>query len=92
MIKETFGDYLPATIWKRRKQGFSVPLHSWFRERLGDELTELLRQNTGPVEPGHIRQLLDEHRRMIRDNSYRLWSIYVYLLFHNRNMQQGVRG
>jgi asparagine synthase (glutamine-hydrolysing) len=83
MIKETFRDYLPAAIWKRRKQGFSVPLHSWFRGRLGDELVELCRQDTGPVAVSHIRQLLQEHRRKVRDNSYRLWSIYIYLLFRN---------
>ena len=84
MIKETFSDYLPAAIWKRRKQGFSVPLHSWFMGRLGDELAELGRRDTGPVEPGHLQQLLDEHRRKIRDNSYRLWSIYVYLMFREK--------
>jgi asparagine synthase (glutamine-hydrolysing) len=85
MLKETFRDYLPDSIWKRRKQGFGVPLHSWFRGDLGTELEEMLNRDTGPIVPGHVRTLLDQHRKKIRDNSYRLWSLYIYLLFLQRH-------
>ena len=85
MLKETFRDYLPDSIWKRRKQGFGVPLHNWFRGDLGTELNEMLDRDTGPVVPGHVRTLLDQHRKKIRDNSYRLWSLYIYLLFLQRH-------
>ncbi len=85
MLKETFRQYLPNSIWNRRKQGFGVPLHNWFRGELGNELHDMLDGDTGPVMPGHVRMLLEQHRRMTRDNSYRLWSIYIYLLFLQRH-------
>jgi len=62
-----------------------VPLHNWFRGGLGDELQAMLELDTGPVVPGHVRNMLAQHRAMTRDNSYRLWSIYVYLLFMQRD-------
>lgn len=84
LLKEAFRDYLPGSIWQRRKQGFGVPLHNWFRGGLGDELQAMLELDTGPVVPGQVRNMLEQHRAMTRDNSYRLWSIYVYLLFMQR--------
>jgi asparagine synthase (glutamine-hydrolysing) len=84
MLKEAFRDYLPGSIWQRRKQGFGVPLHNWFRGGLGDELQAMLEQDIGPLLPGQVRNMLAQHRAMTRDNSYRLWSIYVYLLFLQR--------
>jgi asparagine synthase (glutamine-hydrolysing) len=85
MLKETFRDYLPDSIWKRRKQGFGVPLHNWFRGGLGTELDEMLELETGPLVPARVRTLLDQHRKKTRDNSYRLWSVYIYLLFLQRH-------
>ena len=35
MLHESFNDLLPAHILKRRKQGFVVPVHHWFRFTLG---------------------------------------------------------
>ena len=87
MLKETFGQYLPASIWKRRKQGFGVPLHNWFRGELGSELSDMLNGDTRPIVPGQVQTLLEDHRSKKRDNSYRLWSIYVYLLFLQRRKQ-----
>lgn len=82
MLKQTFQEYLPDRIWQRRKQGFGVPIHSWFRADLGDELVELLRsQRDLPFERVEVIKLLDTHRRKSRDHGHRLWGIYVYLLW-----------
>ena len=42
MLRNTFRQLLPDNIWGRRKQGFGVPIHQWFRSDLGNELEELL--------------------------------------------------
>lgn len=84
ILRETFRDDLPASIWKRRKQGFGVPIHNWFRGELGIALQEMLEHDTGPVDNVYCRSLLENHRSRQRDNGYRLWNIYVYLLFRSR--------
>ena len=84
MLKEAFYDLLPKSIWRRRKQGFSVPIHSWFRGGLGDRLLALAHENSdGPLSPKAITELLTAHREGGRDHGYRLWVLYSYLLWRS---------
>lgn len=81
MLRLAFTDLLPANIWNRRKQGFGVPIHDWFRKELGQEFEELLAKDSGPINPAEARKLLRQHRQGERDHGYRLWSLYIYLLW-----------
>ncbi|MBZ4192852.1 MAG: asparagine synthase (glutamine-hydrolyzing) [Candidatus Contendobacter sp.] len=81
MLRETFGDLLPGVLWRRRKQGFGVPLHDWFRGRLGERLQEWLMESPGPLSASVVGDLLGAHQAWRRDHGYRLWLIYVYLLW-----------
>lgn len=87
MLHKAFDTLLPASVWRRRKQGFGVPLHDWFRGELGSELEGMLDQTQAVVSASVVRRLLDGHRARIRDHGYRLWNLYVYLLWkkHNTN-------
>ena len=78
---------LPAEIWARRKQGFGVPIHEWFRDKLGQELQCLLEDVDSPLETGKVVTMLDIHRSGGRDYGYRLWNIYIYLLWLQRIKQ-----
>jgi asparagine synthase (glutamine-hydrolysing) len=84
MLRETFADRLPSDIWSRRKQGFGVPIHQWFREALGEQLEELLDRHTSPIAPDQVRAMLAAHRQGARDHGYRLWGIYVYLYWREQ--------
>jgi asparagine synthase (glutamine-hydrolysing) len=81
MLKKAFAEYLPENIWQRRKQGFGVPIHDWFRGDAGDELEHLLKSVDAPLVPAGVQQLLQQHQSGQRDHGYRLWSIYIYLLW-----------
>ncbi len=85
MLRTVFDEFLPADVWKRRKQGFGVPIHKWFRGELGDELSRLVsRQKDSPLEKQPVQAMLDLHRNGARDHGHRLWGIYVYLLWKER--------
>jgi asparagine synthase (glutamine-hydrolysing) len=84
MLRQSFGSLLPGSVWRRRKQGFGVPIHAWFRQQLGAELEELLKRKQTPVNSQRACAMLNDHRRRARDHGYRLWNIYVYLLWQQR--------
>ena len=84
MLSETFSDLLPATIWNRRKQGFGVPLHDWFRGELGNELRTLLEAAAPPFDDRVVLNMLDMHKTGRRDHGIRLWGIYAYLTWKQR--------
>ncbi len=86
MLHDSFRDILPDTIWNRRKQGFGVPIHSWFREDLGVKLEELLTANDSPFNKSMVLGLLEQHRQRSRDHGNRLWSIYIYLLWRTKKI------
>ena len=81
MLRQAFSDILPAAIWNRRKQGFGVPIHDWFRHELGDELGQLLTRKQTALNGSRVLQLLQEHSQGLRDHGYRLWCLYIYLLW-----------
>ncbi len=84
MLNETFSDLLPDTIWNRRKQGFGVPIHQWFRADLGDHLVQLLEENHSPLNISEVKNMLMTHKAGKRDHGYRLWNIYIYLIWRDR--------
>lgn len=82
---EPMRDRLPETVWKRRKQGFSVPLSDWFRGALRPMLWDLL---TGPdfvardlVSSEFVKYLLEEHESGRRDNKSWLWRLLMVELW-----------
>jgi asparagine synthase (glutamine-hydrolysing) len=83
LLREGLGDLLPGRIWRRRKQGFGVPVHQWFRGELGGELEGLLSSEDTPLAASRVLRMLDLHRRGVRDNGYRLWQIYIYVLWRS---------
>lgn len=83
LLREAFHSSLPPSIWRRRKQGFGVPVGDWFRDELGERLYFRLEGATGPIDAGAVRSMLDLHRSGARDLGLRLWAVHVYLLWQD---------
>ena len=86
ILKEVFGDLLPASIWRRKKMGFGVPLGHWFRHELRDFARDALLDsralNRGYFRAEAVRNLLEDHQAGRYDHSYRLWALLVLELWH----------
>lgn len=78
-LRNAFADQLPGWVWKRRKQGFGIPLNKWFCGELGDRMLSLLDVQNAPLEKQNVRAMLRNHRSGQSDYSMGLWAIYVYL-------------
>jgi asparagine synthase (glutamine-hydrolysing) len=82
VLKEVAGTLLPAEILNRRKQGFGVPLGTWFRgnlrELFADTLLSPASLQRGYFQPIFVRQLVDEHVSGKRDHTLRLWQLVVF--------------
>ncbi len=88
MLRDNFSDLLPARLWQRRKQGFAVPVHVWFRQGMETTLQELLYTSSTSINSGFVEQMIDEHKTCRRDHGYRLWNIYIYLLWRQQHMKR----
>ena len=79
ILRRAFRDRLPASILKRRKMGFGVPLGKWFRGKLNAMLRETLLARDASTRDvlnrDAVEALIDEHQAGRDDHSGRLYAL-----------------
>jgi asparagine synthase (glutamine-hydrolysing) len=92
VLKQVAATLLPLEILNRRKQGFGVPLGTWFkgnlRELFADTLLSATSLQRGYFQPFFVRQLVDEHLSGKRDHTLRLWQLVVFEKWHQHYVDQ----
>lgn len=81
ILRQIAGKWVPPEVLTRKKLGFTAPFGVWLKDAEERILREWLRPDIvtrrGLFNPEEILRLLSEHRRGIRDNSLRIWSLIV---------------
>jgi asparagine synthase (glutamine-hydrolysing) len=79
ILRAVLARYLPISLFDRPKQGFSVPLKTWFtRSSVATTLARSERLlDTGWLSPAGIHTIIAEHMAGLRDHSQRLFSLIV---------------
>ena len=78
---------LDHSILKQKKEGFGSPVGKWLREELKDVFFDYINSSSFKEiipETNFISKLFKEHISLKKDNSYRLWSIFMLSLWKNR--------
>ena len=79
LFKRAVADRVPAALLDRPKQGFAVPLASWFRGPLRGLLRDVLLSDAtasrGLLDVACLERLIDLHDRG-RDLSFQLWTLF----------------
>jgi asparagine synthase (glutamine-hydrolysing) len=87
---------IPKKVLYRPKQGFAMPLLHWFRENPSPALLDILLEPRtmwrGYFDESGVRQLLNEHRRRIRDRSWELWHLLIFELWHRNFVETRPNG
>jgi asparagine synthase (glutamine-hydrolysing) len=78
-----FADLLPDEVLARPKHGFAVPLASWFQDALRESFQTVVFENCrdAGLHCKEIIRLWREHQNGNRDHGFKLWTIFVYLLW-----------
>jgi asparagine synthase (glutamine-hydrolysing) len=85
LLKELMRDKLPPTILQRKKVGFDIPAHEWFRGPLRELLMETL--ESGEAEHGElfrfdeIYKLTQLHMNRSINIGFHLWGLMVLFLW-----------
>jgi asparagine synthase (glutamine-hydrolysing) len=85
LIKSLEG-ILPSQILRRQKQGFSIPLGAWLcgplRDLVHGHLLSSRVHELGLFNEKTIGLILEEHTRGIRNNETKIWTLLVFILWH----------
>jgi len=90
ILKKAIKDLVPAKNVYRKKMGFAIPLSRWFRAEMKDYLKGNLLStkclNRGYFHPDRIKDLVEGHISGKAENGFKLWSLLMLELWHQRFM------
>jgi asparagine synthase (glutamine-hydrolysing) len=85
VLRELMKDKLPAAVIRRKKEGFDIPIHEWFRGPLRplllDTLTEDAIERSGLFRAEHVRSLIQAHLDRRANLGYHLWGLLILFLW-----------
>lgn len=84
VLRQAAANYLPEAVYRRPKLGFPVPIAGWIREHYRPYLEELFQSNAARAyfNPALLQQMLDRHCREKADYGRKLWTVAIFLLWH----------
>ena len=85
ILRQLMKDKLPPPVIRRKKEGFDIPIHEWFRGPLRplllDTLTEDAIVRTGLFRPERVRSLIQTHLERRANVGYHLWGLLILFLW-----------
>jgi len=88
ILKELMRGKLPECVLNRKKTGFDIPTHDWFRGPLRDLLMDTVRpetvEATGIFDAGAVEGLIRDHMERRINVGYHLWGLLTLFLWMKR--------
>ena len=87
ILKETFKEILPKSLYRRPKAGFEIPISHWLKTDLNfllkDYLDEGRIRKQGIFNQDVITGLIADHRTNRTDTSWILWNLIVFQYWYD---------
>jgi asparagine synthase (glutamine-hydrolysing) len=91
LLKKAMEPLLPRETLYRRKQGFVVPLASWFRGPIKAMSRQILLEETpagsGLFQPDGLNRLWRDHQSGRRNHATHLWTVLMFELWYRTFMR-----
>jgi asparagine synthase (glutamine-hydrolysing) len=88
LLRELMRGKLPAAVLRRKKTGFDIPTHDWFRgvlrDLLLDTLSEEAIESTGVFSASAVDRLIRDHMERRINIGYHLWGLLTLFLWIKR--------
>jgi asparagine synthase (glutamine-hydrolysing) len=87
IVQSAYRNMLPRFVRKRQKHGFAVPVSKWFCKELKPLFESVVFDKACPdfLDKNEISRLWLEHQQGYVDNGFKLWSIFIFYLWHEKN-------
>ena len=76
----------------KKKLGFPIPIRVWLREeQYYNRVKEIFNSKEAAefFDLVYLNRLLDEHKNQKHDNSRKIWTVYIFLIWYNRFFANG---
>lgn len=83
IFRDIAGEVLDDKVSNKKKLGFPVPIREWMKdEDIYRQIKALFEKDDKFFKTKKIVKLLDEHKSGKKDNSRKIWTVYVFLLWY----------
>ena len=89
ILRKAAEGIVPDSAVNRRKLGFPVPIRHWLKEEMHDWALELIRTSDTDefLNKNVLTNLLHDHALGKRDYSRKLWTVLMFMLWHQVYME-----
>ncbi|OCA91450.1 asparagine synthase (glutamine-hydrolyzing) [Bacillus sp. FJAT-27225] len=84
ILRKAAESFVPAHVLDRKKLGFPVPIRHWLKDEMNSWAKDIIREsNTDHLfNKQYILGLLDDHCQGKADNSRKIWTVLVFMIWH----------
>lgn len=84
ILRKAAEGIVPDHVLNRKKLGFPVPIRHWLKDEMHDWAVNIIKtsQTDDVFNKQEVLHLLEEHCANKRDNSRKIWTILVYMIWH----------
>ncbi|WP_163579443.1 asparagine synthase (glutamine-hydrolyzing) [Gracilibacillus saliphilus] len=84
ILREAASGIVPDHVLNRKKLGFPVPIRHWLKNELYEWAINLIQESATDhlLEKHVIFNLLEQHGKGKKDNSRKLWTVFMFMLWH----------
>jgi asparagine synthase (glutamine-hydrolysing) len=92
-LREAMRGIVPDTILFRKKLGFPVPIRVWLKDELYDWAKNLISESNTEewINKSYVYKLLDDHLHDKRDNSRKIWTVLMFMLWHRIYIENAIQ-
>ena len=80
LLREAFKDIVPPYMKEKKKLGFPTPIRVWLKSDLGIYAREIITNAAVDklINKEYVLELLDEHIQGKKDNSRKVWTVFMF--------------
>jgi asparagine synthase (glutamine-hydrolysing) len=83
IFRDIAGEVLEDKVSNKKKLGFPVPIREWMKdEDIYNQIKALFKKDNQFFNTERAIKLLDDHKNGKADNSRKVWTIYIFLLWY----------
>lgn len=84
LLRKAAEGIVPDHVLNRKKLGFPVPIRHWLKDEMHDWAINIIQssQTDDLINKQEVLRLLEEHCANKADNSRKIWTILVFMIWH----------
>ncbi|MCQ2009393.1 asparagine synthase (glutamine-hydrolyzing) [Sporolactobacillus sp. STSJ-5] len=91
-FREAMRGIVPDSILFRKKLGFPVPIRIWLKDEMHDWALKIIHDSDTDtyINKSYVLKLLDDHCSGKIDNSRKIWTVLMFMLWHQIYIEKTV--